>query len=163
LEAAKTAEAASGNATKEAQKLVGESDKIEELKEKSIDRTITEEHRRQFIHLLENAPKGKIAVCRAVTSGGDTAEYAEKIREMLVSAGYDCGTMVAWGMGGDVPPNGIFVAVRSLTNQPPFSEPVLNAFIAIGIDATGVVDPKVGQKNSLSDGCDLMIFIGTKP
>jgi hypothetical protein len=91
------------------------------LKIASADRIITTEKSEKFIKLLQNVPRGPVTVFINGNSGGEVQNYAEQIRVMIGSAGYDVGKMCAMGWGSGQIPKGIFIVVKSVNFHPPYA------------------------------------------
>jgi len=136
------------------------SSNLSEIKLASPDRTITREQSEKFIKLLENIPRGSVVVYINGNSGGEVQNYAEQIREMIGSAGYDVGKMCAMGWGGGQIPKGVFIVVKNTNVQPPYAGvlyagAIQKAMKEIGINAIGVENPTQAEP--------LKIVVGSKP
>jgi hypothetical protein len=127
--------------------------RAQELETKLNTRQITPEQRSKFVDLVEFADKGKVTVC--VTEGVDSAtmEYANQIREMLNAGGYQSGDTVKVEPGRQIPA-GLFMLVKH--QHHPFAGAIQQAFVAIEISATGLID------ESVPDG-EVQIDVGVKP
>jgi len=133
---------------------------LSEIKLASPDRIITREQSEKFIKLLENIPRGSVVVYINGNSGGEVQNYAEQIREMIGSAGYDVGKMCAMGWGGGQIPKGVFIVVKNDNVQPPhagvlYAGAIQKAMKEIGINAIGAEDPTQAEP--------LKIVVGSKP
>lgn len=130
--------------------------KLQQLEARMQDRTITDENRGKFIKLLQYTPKGSVAVFFNGASGGDAQNYAEQIREMIGSAGFDVGSSCSMVWTSGQIPKEVGIGVNNETNRPPFAGPIQQALRAIGIDAVGYYDRAIGTNI-------VKIYVGDKP
>lgn len=119
-------------------------------------RQVTPAIKEKFIKFLSAVPRGRVEVEFSFGAGNEISSYANQIRTMIGSAGYDVGFMC--GMRSGVVPNGITIGVKNPTNQPPFAGAIQKAFNAVGIPADGI-DAK--NDKSLKEDT-LLILVGDK-
>jgi hypothetical protein len=126
-----------------------------ELAEKQRFRTITPEHRKQFVDLLAVARKGRVRI--SVMAGNKEAfDFATQVRDMVREAGYSTpDTMNSLQLFGP-PLLGMVIKVKSEPEQAPFAGDMQRAFSAIGIEA-------LGDKDSSLDADIVLLQIGAKP
>lgn len=133
--------------------------RVLELEARMQDRTITAGDRDKFINLLKDIPRGIVECYVDGNSDAETQNYAEDIRQMIKSAGYDVSALFHSGIpgfGSPSFPKGIVIGCESATNQAPFAGPIQRAFKAIGIDAIGNVGEPTGTNT-------IRIYVGRRP
>jgi hypothetical protein len=144
------------NVVATAQSILGNSN-LGALKNVTPDRTITEEDRAKFISLIKGVPSGNVEVWVNGSAGAETIDYAEEIRQMVGACGYNVGRQCAMGFGTGIIPKGVYVGIKTITNQPPFAGAIQRALIAIGINAKGY------EKSDIKDNQTMEIYVGQKP
>ena len=125
-----------------------------DLEEAQKPRSITPEQTQSFIAELSAIPKGKVVVY-IYNQDAEIAQYANQIKSVLTSAGFDTSKIVGVAIGSSFTPTGVIMVVKSKDNLPPFALPLQIAFTHIGIEAKGAIDP------GLTEG-DIKIVVGRK-
>ena len=165
-QAAKTADELRAKQLEEAQQKLAEAQKaaanaatqIKELQERQHQRTISPSQKEAFVAAAAKMKKGKIAV-EIFLGGPECLEYATQIREMLVAAGFDCGSQVGQSLSGLPLGKGLIVWARDGTKLPSFTAEFLNALVAIGLSLKTHSDPE--NPRIPVDG--LLITVGEAP
>jgi hypothetical protein len=131
---------------------------IEELENeagKNIPRTLTAQEQERFLKLMQNAPKGKVAVWVTMTCGQEIQNYAGQIREMIGKAGYDVGRGLGMIQPTGQMPKGIGIGLKDFNKQPPFAGLLQKSLNEINIVTLPYVDGHTDE-NTVS------IFVGAK-
>jgi hypothetical protein len=129
--------------------------KTEMMERRAAPRVLSDEQKQRFVEFLKAAPKGKVAVYSFMSADPETIEYANKIRDMVIGAGFDSGSMVGMSLGGRVP-TGVAITIKNASQQPAHAGAIQQAMALIGTPMDGLVDP------SVPDG-EVRIIIGLKP
>lgn len=102
------------------------------INQASIPRTITEKQTETFTLFLSDNPKGEIKVI-VLSNNRETMQYAEKIRQLIVKAGYKSDKVEEDLFVGNS--DEISLAIQSLNPMPEFAPAIQKAFLLIGINA----------------------------
>jgi len=140
LEAAKTAETASTNASAQAEKLASANAKVADLDSAAQWRTITPEQTARFIESAKNMPTGSVFVITKAQTA-ETRAFASELRDMFASAGYAHAD--EWQETQDFssgpPPRGISLIISS-PNPPPHLASIESALKQISVPFNVAID-----------------------
>lgn len=127
---------------------------LEQIRERQRLREVTNIQKAIFIRETGNLPKGKVTVF-VKQQDAEIGRYANQIRGMIAEAGFDSGIMVGIGLGSSADPIGVIICIKDPMNLPPFCDGVRGAFVAAGINVSGVIDPSLNAD-------EVMIVVGRK-
>jgi len=115
-------------------------------------RTITPEQRSAFINATKTSPKGNVHIIFN-SPEAEISEYAEKIWEMVDSAGFDTAKTLSQGIGGR-PRTGIVLLIKDREHAPAHAEVIRSALQRIGIETQ--IDEKPDSHES-TESLDLVV------
>jgi hypothetical protein len=107
---------------------------------KQQPRTITPEQKNAFLRATKPSPKGKVHVVFN-SPEAEISDFAERILDMLNSAGFDTDNTLSQGIGGK-PRAGIVLLIQDTKHPPAHVEILRSVLHGIGIEARIEEEPE---------------------
>lgn len=130
--------------------------RTDQIESKQKPRTISVERKIEFIDSLRDAPKGTVEIYSFGNADPETISFANILRDMVTSAGYDTGKMVGLLFGGQTIPKGFAMFIKDEQNQPAHGGPIQKAFWKIGFQLEAGIDQSINTD-------EVRIIVGVKP
>jgi hypothetical protein len=131
--------------------------RVAQVEEQKGPWKLSDAQRQTFSDHLREAPKGNIAIEYTAADQVRSYDFAVRLRELLIAAGYDVwGHMPAFQQSGAAPLIGIQIGIKDQSDV--LGGYMQRAFKAIGIDANGA---RITNNNYPDDY--VVIFVGIKP
>jgi len=141
-----------------AQELSDTKAQLKDFEEKQAPWKWSEQESGMFATHLKDAPKGKVAIEYIRSDEKRSHDFATKIKDILVKAGYDVWAyMPAFEQAGSAPLIGVAILVKDRQSD------IVGGFIQRAFNEVGINAVGISRTNNNYEDDRVVIWIGIKP